>query len=325
MKNILRLFLFLAAYFLTANSFSQGLVNRSDTLSKKETDSLVIHYCSVLKEHYFDKPKANEIEKILMKKLKNKEFYEVPAKHLTDKLSLLLRDITHDLHFYIGIQEPTPTQTDDGTREEQLSEEPKNHFSGFTEIKLLENNIGYIKWTEFIADDQSFQKLVAALTFLEGCDHLIFDISHCPGGDGRMGGFVNHHLYESPDYQDVLLKKCGGENEWHQSEVPYNYSNGPKFFDIPVYIIISKNTASSAEYFALIAQETKRATILGETTAGAGNPVIMIPFDTYFAYVPVCEIKTAGGKSIEGKGVVPDVQLKSDHWIEETVKYILKE
>lgn len=321
MKNRLRLFLIFAAHFLTTDSFSQGTANHSDTLSKRETDSLIIHYCSLLEEHYFDKTKANEIEKVLLKKLKAREFYEIPVKHLTDNLSLLMRDLTHDIHFYVGIQEKTSEEIQ---IDETPEKEPVDYRSGFTEVRLLENNIGYIKWTEFIASDISFQKFIAALTFLEGCDYLIFDISNCPGGDGRMAGFVNHHLYETDEYQNVLLKKCGGENEWHQSEVPYNYSNGPKFYDVPVFIMTSKNTGSSAEYFALIAQETKRAVILGETTAGAGNPVIMVPFDNYFAYIPVCEIKTASGKSIEGKGVVPDVPVNRLQLFEETVKYILR-
>jgi hypothetical protein len=325
MKKLLRTLPVLVALNFGINSYAQGSNENAIPLSNKETDSLVIHYCAVLKDYYFDKPKAKEIEKVLLKKLKSKEFYGLPAPLLTNHLSLLLRDLTKDLHFYVGIQDPAPQQSDETTATDPVpQEESVNHPSGFTEVKLLENNIGYIKWTEFIADDHSFKKFIAALTFLEGCDFLIFDISNCPGGDGRMGGFVNRHLYETDDYQNILLKKCAGEDEWHQSEVPYHYTNGPTFYHVPVFIITSKNTGSAAEYFALIAQETKRAVILGETTAGAGNPVIMIPFDSYFAYVPVCEIKTQSGKSIEGKGVVPDVLLKSDNWLEETQNYILK-
>lgn len=325
MKTHLHILFFFIALIFPANSFSQGNQRVPlEHVSKQEADSLIINYCSLLQAHYFDKTKAKEIEKILMKKLKSEEFYGLPTKELTDRLSLLLRDLTHDLHFYVGVQETAHEPEETSSEDLSAEEAPQNYTSGFTEVKLLENNIGYIRWTEFIATDISFRKFIAALTFLEGCDYLIVDISKCPGGDGRMGAFVNHHLYEGEDYQNVLQKKCGGENEWHPSEVPYHYSNGPGFQDIPVFIITSKNTGSAAEYFALTAQETKRAVILGETTAGAGNPVIMVTFGNYFAYVPVCEIRTASGRSIEGKGVAPDVLLKSDQWVDETVKYILK-
>lgn len=322
MKKIPAALMLILFCILTVTGFSQGMAGSSeDTLSKKETDSLISNYSSLLKEYYFDKAKANEIEKVLLKKLKAREFYGIRAKRLTDNLTILMRDLTHDIHFYVGVQENTSEEI---PAEETPGKEQVDYRSGFTEVKLLEHNIGYIKWTEFIASDISFQKFIAALRFLEGCDKLIFDISNCPGGDGRIAGFVNHHLYETDEYQNVLLKKCGGENDWHQSEIPYNYSNGPKFHNLPVFIITSENTASSAEYFVLIAQETKRAVILGRKTAGAGNPVIMVPFGSYFAYIPVCEIKTASGKSIEGKGVVPDVILNSSQLVEETVKYILQ-
>jgi Peptidase family S41 len=287
-------------------------------LSKNETDSLISGYCKVLNETYFDKSAAKEISKTLQKKLKAGEFYK--KENLTDHLSLLLREITSDNHFYIGV---APTQTTEPTVNEQP--ETNEHVSnngGFSEVKIIDINIGYIKWNEFIADDVSFQKAITALEFVKGCKQLVFDVSECPGGDGRIGAFINCHLFESNDYQNILRKKCSGESEWHSSEVPYNYTNGPKFYDIPIYVIVSKNTASSAEYFALIIKEMNRGIILGDTTAGAGNPSTIVPFGKYFAMIPICQIETASGKSIEGKGVIPDVQLTTQDRIKETIDYI---
>lgn len=187
---------------------------------------------------------------------------------------------------------------------------------------MLEGNIGYIKWNDFVADERSFQKAIAALQFLQGCKYLIFDLSECPGGDGRAGGFMNAHLFKDHDYQDILRKRCTGEREWHRSEVAYNHAKGPKFYDVPVFVIVSGHTASAAEYFALIIKETGRGIVLGDTTAGAGNPVTMVTFGNYFAYIPICEIETRGGMSIEGKGLLPNVNLVSDDPLEETLEYI---
>ena len=176
-------------------------------------------------------------------------------------------------------------------------------------MKILDNNIGYVKWNRCIASDEALKKIKSALVFLEGCDYLIFDISINGGGDGRSNGFINQHLYANSEYQNLLVKRCKGEKEWHQSEVPYNYSDGPKFYDAPIYIITSKETGSAAEYFAFISQEMKRATILGEKTTGAGNPVTMVTIGDFYMYVPICEIKTIEGKSIEAKGVIPDIKI----------------
>lgn len=289
-------------------------------LSNKETDTLVTDLGDILKQAYFDPVKAEAINRVLVQKLTAGDFYGLPVDTLTKKLTHLLRSETRDIHFYVGHTKKAQVGTPPtGTVDPPAKEYPNG---GFTEVRLLENNIGYIKWVHCIADDGSFKKMLSALNFLSGCDYLIIDISNNPGGDGKSSGFINQYLYRSTDYQDLLIKKCVGEQEWHQSEVVYNHSDGPKFFDTPLFIIASGNTASAAEYFAFTAQEMKRATILGKTTAGAGNPVTRIDFEDYFAYVPICEIRTVKGKSIEAKGVVPDVELQSGDWIKETTEYI---
>lgn len=288
----------------------------SDVLSKKDVDSLIVNYCKVLNETYFNRELSKEITVTLQKKLKAGEFYNVTQ--LTDRLSLLLRKMTGDGHFYIGINAPSDTTL----AEEEPEKKTENNNGGFSEVRMTDKNIGYIKWDEFIVDDESFQKVISVLQFVKGCKYLIFDLSECSGGDGRMGGFVNSHLFKDNDYQNLLRKKCKDEREWHQSEVPYNYTNGPKFYDIPVFVITSSQTASAAEYFALTIKEMKRGIVLGDTTAGAGNPAIVVIFGNYFAQIPVCEIVTKDGKSIEGKGVIPNVKLISEHRVEETVDYI---
>ncbi|UOX33096.1 S41 family peptidase [Flavobacterium sediminilitoris] len=310
MKKIILTILLCNCFF----TFAQ----KSKTLTKLETDELVNQICNNLEQNYFDSEKAKALNSIFKKKLKKSEFYNIPTDSLTKKLTLLLRNQTNDIHFYIGKSKPN-------IEKDPIKETPKQNFNGgFTEVKILENNIGYIKWDRCIANDEAFRKIKSALVFLEGVDKLIIDISENPGGDGRSGGFINYHLYEDQSYQSLLMKKCVGEENWYQSEVAYNYSDAPKFFEIPLYIITSNNTGSASEYFAFIAQEMQRATILGQTTAGAGNPVTMVSMGEYFMYVPVCEIVTYEGKSIEAKGVIPDVKLTSNDWLNETLNYINK-
>lgn len=288
----------------------------SDILPNKEVDSLIFNYCKVLSETYFDKDLSKEISEILYKKLKAGDFYNKTK--LTDRLSLLLRDITKDNHFYIGINKTTDT-----TQESVVSEtEFKN--GGISEVKIINQKIGYIKLIEFIANEEAFQKAIAALELVRGSKYLIFDLSECPGGDGRIGSFIHAHLFEENDYQNLLRKKCSGETEWHQSEVPYNYSNGPKFFDTPVFVITSNHTASAAEYFALTIKEMNRGIVLGDTTAGAGNPSTIVTFGNYFAQISICEIETINGTTIEGKGLYPNIKLGSDNLINETIRYIEK-
>lgn len=290
----------------------------SDILPDKEVDSLISGYIKVLNETYFNKELGQEISATLQRKLAAGDFYN--KGQLTDRLSLLLRELTNDIHFYVGINKSEDTQP--AHSDESQKDDTGGSYGGISEVRIIHSKIGYIKITDFIANDDSFQKVIAALQFVRGVQYLILDLSECAGGDGRMGGFINHHLFEDNDYQNLLRKKCTGETEWHQSEVPYNFSTGPKFYDIPVFVMTSGKTSSAAEYFSWIIQEMKRGVVLGDTTAGAGNPVVSVTFGHYFAYIPICEIETRDGKSIEGKGVTPDIKLVSSNLLQETILYI---
>lgn len=316
MKKYILILPLLSAYGSYAQNPSPA--SQQAVLSKSETDSLIINYCRVLNETYFNKPIAQQISDSLKRKLKKGEFYNVTQ--LIDRLSNLIREITKDNHFYIGSNKRANNTNE--SKEVIPAAEVENKNGGFAEVKILEENIGYIKKSEFIADDYAFQKAIAALQFVEGSKCLIFDLSKCPGGDGRMGGFLNCHLFEDTDYQHLLLKRCTGDKVWRQSEVPYNYSNAPKFYNVPVYVIVSNQTASAAEYFALTIKEMGRGVITGNTTAGAGNTTIIVPFGDYFAYIPICEIETKDGQSIEGKGVKPNIVLKANDLLKGTVDAI---
>ncbi|RZJ91015.1 MAG: hypothetical protein EOO20_06460, partial [Chryseobacterium sp.] len=190
------------------------------------------------------------------------------------------------------------------------------------------NNIGYIKWNLCIANENAFKEFKKVLDTLANCSSLIFDLSENPGGDGASSAFINQFIYQDKSYQTLLRKKCTREKNWHQSEVAFNYIDGPKLFYKPIYIIASKNTFSAAEYFVLTAKEMKRAIILGETTAGAGNPGTSQGYHSpntntvFWLFIPNCQIITRSGNSIEGVGVKPDVVLKSNDWLKETLEYI---
>ncbi|PZQ64749.1 MAG: hypothetical protein DI570_04275 [Phenylobacterium zucineum] len=84
---------------------------------------------------------------------------------------------------------------------------------------------------------------------------------------------------------------------------------------VPVYYLVSRRTASAAEALALGFRSTRRATLIGETTAGAGyfggvfpvgDPTLQAWISTGRTYDP------ATGRDWEGKGVEPDVVVPVD-------------
>ncbi|WP_449436199.1 S41 family peptidase [Pedobacter steynii] len=177
-------------------------------------------------------------------------------------------------------------------------------------------------------EKRHLKQIREVLDSLSDCKILVFDISDNPGGDGASSAFINQFLYRAKDYQTLLQKKCNNEKDWHQSEVIFDYSGGPIFFDVPIYIITSNKTFSAAEYFAFTAKKMKRAIILGETTAGAGNPgtstgIALANSDIVFwMFIPNCQIRTSDGDFIEGKGVKPDVKFEGKNLVFEALEYI---
>jgi hypothetical protein len=286
-------------------------------LTGEETQKVIAEYSEILKQAYFNPERAELLGMALEKGLQAGLFNDLTPDALAGRITETVRKETSDKHFYVGFSDIT----DNNDNESPLPEQ-KVPNGGLAEVKILKGNIGYIKWISCRADDDAFNAIVSALTRLEKCSSLIIDISENPGGDGRGCAFMNQYLYRDKSYQELLRKKCTGEADWYRSEEVYNYNSGPKLFDIPLYVIVSGNTASSAEYFALTMQEMKRGKLLGKTTAGAGNPATVVSFGNYYAQIPICQIKTKSEKSIEGTGVKPDVLLSSDNLPEETLRYI---
>ena len=89
-----------------------------------------------------------------------------------------------------------------------------------------------------------------------------------------------------------------------------------------IYVLTSNRTASAAEHFAFALKRTHRATLIGETTKGAGNFGAMVPMGTgYAAFIPVGRtFDPDTDKGWEGIGVQPHVTVAADKALEEALK-----
>ena len=271
--------------------------------------------------NYFDSAKGkilnSKLDEMLIKHLKD----TFSLKNAADEITQMLRAETNDKHFNLLV-------LDKKAQVQRTKDEAENVGAGITEIKILNKHIGYLKWDACVDGEKSINRIRGALNYLEGCSALIIDLTENFGGGWQSGAYLNSILYSSNDYQKLLLKKCKGESDWKPLEPVYNKSEFKSFHNVPVYILISAQTASAAEYFALTIKETKRGKVLGQTSAGAGNPGLWSIFSlsdsdkSFFMFIATCQIKTKDDLSIEGIGVKPDIELESKNQIAETVKYI---
>ena len=81
-----------------------------------------------------------------------------------------------------------------------------------------------------------------------------------------------------------------------------------------LYILTSKMTFSAAESFSYVMKNLKRATIVGETTAGGAHLTgAVIATSNFFVRIPQGKpTSPITNTNWEGVGIIPDIQVDSD-------------
>lgn len=87
-----------------------------------------------------------------------------------------------------------------------------------------------------------------------------------------------------------------------------------------IYLLTSGRTASAAEHLASVLKGTKRATLIGDVTAGAGHygGPAQLP-GGYGAFIPFGRSYFPGGDGWEGTGIAPDVKVAPERALVEAL------
>jgi hypothetical protein len=141
-----------------------------------------------------------------------------------------------------------------------------------------------------------------------------------------MGRFLASYFYDAGNEQFYLngfyKDRTKDVQEWTYSYVPGKRNPGAK-----VYILVGRGTGSAAEGFAYAMQKLHRATIVGDTTAGAGIAGTYAPLDNnlvvFLPFKMVVGPYTNTGW--EGTGVIPDSLTGQTDALAAVRQMILKE
>lgn len=165
---------------------------------------------------------------------------------------------------------------------------------------MLEGNIGWVRLSNFYSGSaDSFTQEVDAM-IEQGARALIVDVRSDPGGYvAELKKILDYLLPEGP----VFTQK---PRWWFQSV----YQSDADCVDLPMAVLVDRNSYSAAELLAAQLRESMGAPIVGEVTSGKGYSQVTFPLvnggGVGLSTAAYC---TGGGHSLIGEGITPDVEL----------------
>lgn len=187
--------------------------------------------------------------------------------------------------------------------------------------------IGYLCYLEYDSPDDlfsSFEKFSDAQI-----DNLVLDLRYNPGGlvstCKKLCSLIipsNGYgkLFQQCSYNDIIAK----ENlEKYGDERTYSYFDTPvtsgailgrqfSYLDLPsVYILTSRNTASSSEATIISLRPYMKVTVIGEPTVGKGVGMYTITSRKHkYALVPITfRFYNSEGETVPEDGIIPDYYI----------------
>ena len=185
----------------------------------------------------------------------------------------------------------------------EMSKPLGNFPPQYTELesKRIAGNIGYIRFNTFALN--LTERIKDAVRSMNSADGVIFDLRGNPGGVGGMATTIASVLSNQSASLGTMRMRTG---EVRFVVFPQRDPNLK-----PVVILIDGSSASTSEIFAGGMQEIGRAMIVGERSLGAALPSSFqkLPTGALFQFA-IADFKTPRGVLLEGRGVLPNVEVK---------------
>jgi hypothetical protein len=240
-----------------------------------------------------------------------------------------LRAFSGDLHFKARFDErfrERSSTADAPSRAEDDDEGVQAIRSGFgiEKIERLPGNVGYIDLRDFGPTELVGPAYTAAMSLMAGADALILDLRLNHGGRPASVAQLMSHFFPLGDKRhlnDIYDRSANMTREfWTLASVPERYRK-------PVYVLTSARTGSGGEECAYDFQTQKRATLVGETTAGAANPVRLfsVGHGIVVAIPTARSINPVTRTSWEHVGVKPDIAVPAAQALQTAHAAILRQ
>ena len=175
--------------------------------------------------------------------------------------------------------------------------------------ELIDNNYGYIRIASF--QNKTGKSLADAISDLNkqsknNIRGYVIDMRNNPGG--VLGAAV--------DVSDAFIKgrKKLVYTKGKSADAIYEFtSNNTDLADEkPIVVLINGGSASASEIVAGALQDHKRAVIMGTQSFGKGSVQTILPITSRTAVkITTARYYTPNGRSIQAKGITPDIIVKN--------------
>jgi hypothetical protein len=277
-----------------------------------EKHRVLLGVAEVLKQRYPDPATAQRVGKSLLSA-------EGALSRTTDPdtfasaVTRLLRSDSGDLHFEVAyLRGVAPAGGASSVNDAAYRASMHDANCMMAPPAILAHNIGYLKLDWFPEPDVCGDSLASAMKTLSRADGLVIDLRENSGGSPEMVKFLAGWLFERPAFL-WNPRENAAANMWTRSPMA-----GSGLAGKPVWVLTSPRTYSAAEEFAYNLKMLRRATLVGETTAGATDVGVFHRIDDHFG-IGLRESKVANpyiAPDWAVRGVDPDIPVPAAHALE---------
>jgi C-terminal processing protease CtpA/Prc len=297
-------------FFICSSAYSQ---DSSPLLTKESKEQVLKKISQLLMDNYVSENIGKTCATFLTDQIENESYSDIThPRAFARQLTSDLRKIHEDKHIRIQSIPPEDKRLKKNVRLDFMlrTRDRIKENMGFKRASIYSGNVGYLDIRSFEPFELARQKAISALRFIEDADAIIIDLRNNLGGNPTMVQFLCSYFFRLPVHLNSIYWRRGDYTEEFWTMDSLGIKKRP---DIPVYILISKRTFSGGEEFAYNLKTQKRATVIGEISAGGANPGYTFRINEYLnIFIPTGRsINPVTGTNWEGKGVEPDISIKA--------------
>jgi carboxyl-terminal processing protease len=190
--------------------------------------------------------------------------------------------------------------------------------------KLVEPGYAFVRITQF--QEHTGENLATALDNLlkenkEDLKGLVLDLRNNPGGlltaaVGVSAAFLPKDtlvVYTEGRTADAKMRLNANADDYLRGDGKVDYlKNLPASIkNVPLIVLVNGGSASASEIVSGALQDHKRAVIMGTQTFGKGSVQTILPLGANTAIkLTTARYYTPGGRSIQAKGIIPDIVVE---------------